>query len=446
MKNWLIIAVLMLSLVLAGATACTQSGKDTVAQPLKVTRGDLAITVSGSGTVELSQDMRLTFGTSGRISKLLVKEGERVKAGQVIAVLEADALELSLAQAEVAYAQAQLAVTQNEVAVSQATVAVTQAEINQKSAEIALEQTRQSASVSDVRIAQADVDTAKRNLADSLLTLSKYTPGTPGYEEWQKNVGLAQARLKAAEARLDAILNGFSTDEVAVKEQQVVAAGQALLAAQQSLELAKLNAEVGRQSLELAEKSRDYARKQLDKATLVAPFDGVIASLPVDEKDTVMATTVIAYLADLSSMELKVQIDEIDIPGVKIGQRAIVKVDALPETELTGKVSYISPLARKEAGVTLFDVKIELIDAGNVGLGSGMSASADIVTLERSNVLLVPSRVIKQGNQGENTVAVIIDGKTEERTVTIGISDGFQTEILSGLEEGQTAVERRGGS
>ena len=372
MKRWLILAGLLLSMVLAGSTACSQSGKaPTAQQPVKAVSGNLTISVSGSGTVEVSHEVDLSFGTSGRIARLLVKEGDDVSQGQVIAKLETDALELAMAQAKVAYVQAQLAVKQNDVAVSQSGVAITQAGINLKSAQIALEQTVKTSSLSDLRIAQADVDTAKSNLADSLIRLTAYAPGSVGFSEYQKNVVLAQARLKAAQ------------------------------------------------------------------------FAGVITSLPVDEGDTVLPTTVISHLVEPGKMELKVQVDEIDIPGVKIGQRAIVKVDALPETPLVGKVSYIKPIPRKESGVTLFDVKIDLEATDGTGLRSGMSASADIVLNERTNVLLVPDRVVKQSSQGKTVVDVVVNGQSEERVVVTGISDGFQTEIISGLNEGEAVVGNR---
>jgi multidrug efflux pump subunit AcrA (membrane-fusion protein) len=138
---------------------------------VEVARGDLTITVSGSGAIEVSHYMDLTFGVNGRIGRLFVTEGDEVIQGEVIAKLEMDALELALVQAKVAYAQAQVAVAQYEVAMAQAGVAVTQAEINVKSAEIALEQTTKTSTLSDLIIAQAEVDTAKSNLADSLWRL-----------------------------------------------------------------------------------------------------------------------------------------------------------------------------------------------------------------------------------------------------------------------------------
>lgn len=442
MKKRFLILSTLLALVLL-VSACQTPAQQAASQPVKVTRGDLTITISGSGTIETPHKLDLTFGVGGRIEKLLVKEGDQVKKGELIAQLETDSLALSLAQAKITYAQTELTVKQYELAVSQAIVAVTQAEIALKTAEIALEQTTRTASLTDVRVAQAEVETTKRNLDDSIITLSKYSPGTPGYNEYEKNVLLAQARYKAAQDTLDAMLAGYSTKEVSVKQQQVTAAQQSLAAAKQSLENAKLTAELSKQSLIAAGLSRDYAQKQLERATLTAPFDGAIASVPVDIGDTVLATTTIAHLIDPVRMELEVQVDEVDITGVKTGQRAIIKVDALSEAAFIGKVSSIGLMPKKESGVTLFDVKIILDNISDSSLRGGMSASADIVITERKGVLLVPSRVIRKNNAGKTVVQVSGGVATNEKEVVAGISDGLQTEIISGLEEGETVLENR---
>ena len=134
--------------------------------------------------------------------------------------------------------------------------------------------------------------------------------------------------------------------------------------------------------------------------------------------------------------------DEIDITEVKPGQRAIIEVDALPALPLEGKVSSISLLPTVEAGVIVYDVKIEFDVPEGIGLRAGMSATGDIVIAERSNVLLVPDRAIKQDSQGVTIVEVVVNDQIEERPVVTGISDGFQTEIIEGLEEGEV-IERR---
>ncbi|MFC1988873.1 efflux RND transporter periplasmic adaptor subunit [Chloroflexota bacterium] len=443
MKSWLIINGLLLSLVLVGSTACNSIGGETdTQQPVEVVRGDLAITVSGSGNIEVSEDAQLTFGIGGRLDKILVEEGDEVGQGDVIAVLETDGLELALNQAKVAYAQAEVAVTEAEVAVIQYEAAITTAEVNLINAEISLEQTLNTSTLSDIKIADAEVDAAKDDLDDALITLSKYEEGTPGFLEYQKRVVQVQARYQTAKDAYDAMLLGFGTKEVQSKQQAVDAAEQSLELARRSLELVKLSPGLARLSLELANQSRENAQNQLDKATIAAPFDGAIASVFVDEEDTVLTTTTIVHLIEPGRMELNVQVDEIDIPEMELGQKAIIDVDALPDFPMEGKITYISLLPTTEAGVIVYDVTIEFNAPSGVGLRAGMSASTDIVIKESLNALLVPDRAIKQNNEGDTVVEVVFNGGTEEKVVTTGISDGFQTEIISGLKENERVIEK----
>jgi len=192
--------------------------------------------------------------------------------------------------------------------------------------------------------------------------------------------------------------------------------------------------------LEQAQQSLELAQKQLDEATLIAPFAGVAASVDVDEGDTVSATTPIIHLVDLDTLELIVEVDEIDMPSVKLGQRAIISVDALPDIELEGEVTFIPPEAKEKTGLVLYDVEIGFDVSQDLGLKGGMSATADIVIDERSNALLLPNKAITLDNQGNPTVTVLVDELTQERKVVIGISNGSHTEILGGLNEGDVVV------
>lgn len=213
-----------------------------------------------------------------------------------------------------------------------------------------------------------------------------------------------------------------------------------LEAATLRLEVADLQLEVANSQLVAAEEAVDEAQKQLDEATLSAPFRGVVTSVDVIEGDAVSATTTIVHLIDLAAMELTVALDEIDIPSVKPGQRAIIELDALPALNLEGRVSSIGPLPTVESGVVLYEVEIGFDVPWNSGLRFGMSATADIIISERTDVLLVPDRAINQDSQGNPIVYVMVDEQIEERSVVIGMSDGYQTEIVSGLEEGEIVV------
>jgi len=213
-----------------------------------------------------------------------------------------------------------------------------------------------------------------------------------------------------------------------------------LEAATLRLEVADLQIEAANSQLVAAEEAVDEAQKQLDEATLSAPFRGVVTSVDVIEGEAVSATTTIVHLIDIATMELNVALDEIDIPSVKPGQRAIIELDALPALNLEGRVSSIGPLPTVESGVVLYEVEIGFDVPWNSGLRFGMSATVDIIISERTDVLLVPDRAINQDSQGNPIVYVMVDEQIEERSVVIGISDGYQTEIVSGLEEGEIVV------
>ena len=170
------------------------------------------------------------------------------------------------------------------------------------------------------------------------------------------------------------------------------------------------------------------------------PFNGIIASVDADEGDSVSEITTIVHLIDPTSKELRLEVDEIDIPGVQVGQRAIIDVDALPDMQLEGEVIYIPPLSIETGGVVVYEVKININAIENYELKAGMRVSADIVIDERSDVLLVPSRAVTQDSHGNPVVEVVVNEKIEERPVVIGISNDAETEVLNGLDESEVVV------
>jgi len=434
MRSKIITIVLLLCLVLVSSISCNPfdgSEEEATEQLAEVVRGDLTVTVSGSGNLEVTNEAMLAFGVGGRVDKVYIEEGDEVSKGEVLARLETDSLELALTEAQVAQTRA-------EVAVIQAEVTITEAQVTLETAEYSLEEAQDLYAQPEIHTARAVVSEAQSYLeyAEQMLAQSSTTKDI---KVWTNEVAYAEETLRAAEVSLHEMLSAPDTEEVAIKRLQVEAV-------QQSLELAEQSLELNKQSLELAKQSLETTRKQLDEATITAPFDGIVASVYVEEGDVIspptMAPMTIIHLIDPGSMELKVQVDEIDIPEVKLGQRAIIEVDALPALPVEGKVSSISLLPIVEAGVIVYDVEIDFDIPEGTGLRAGMSATADIVIAERSSVLLVPDRAIGKDSQGRPIVKVVVDEQVEERAVVIGISDGFETEIVDGLDEGEV-VERR---
>ena len=410
MKRWLkIIGLLLLGLVLLGGTiGCNPfagDGDEAAQQLAEVERGDVRISVDGSGNIQVANDVELAFGVGGRIDRIYVEEGEIVGKGEVLAQLDTEDLELALTQAEVTLSSQQ--------------VAVTQAELNLEQAEYNLDQAMELYTWPEIEVAEADVDDAEAFLEYALD--KGLSPTTIIY---------AQARLDAAEARLDAMITDYDTEEVVLEKMKVGLA-------EQSLELAK-------QSLEQARQSLKYAEKQLKEAVISAPFAGVVAEVYADEGDVIppptLTTQAIIYLVDLSTMDLDLDVDEIDIPGVKTGQKVVITVDALPDVEFEGEVLTISSVAKEEAGVVIYEVKIGFDVPEVTELRVGMSADVDIVMEEASNVLILPDRAITKDSEGNPVVMVKVGDQTEERKVVTGLSDGFYTEIVAGLSEGESVV------
>jgi multidrug efflux pump subunit AcrA (membrane-fusion protein) len=142
-------------------------------------------------------------------------------------------------------------------------------------------------------------------------------------------------------------------------------------------------------------------------------------------------------------MELTAEVDEIDIALVKPGQEAIIEVDALPALQLDAEVISISVLPEVEEGVVLYEVMIGFDVPEGYELKVGMSATADIIIQGGSGVLLVPNRAIEYDSQGNPIVRVMVNEESEERSVVVGISDGYYTEIVDGLSEGEIVVIER---
>ncbi|MEE8418665.1 MAG: biotin/lipoyl-binding protein, partial [Dehalococcoidales bacterium] len=172
-KKWRFLTVLLFCLVFIGAISCESlTGEEEKGDQLtEVVRDDLVITVSGTGNIAVSDDRQLSFGTGGKVERILVKEGDTVRKGEVLAELETDALELAVKQGQVALTQAELAVTEAQFAVTQARGAVALAQFNIDSAEYDLVYTEELHLWTEISAAQGEVADAADFLASALNKL-----------------------------------------------------------------------------------------------------------------------------------------------------------------------------------------------------------------------------------------------------------------------------------
>lgn len=196
-----------------------------------------------------------------------------------------------------------------------------------------------------------------------------------------------------------------------------------------------------RSAVEMAKLNLESTRLSLEQAVITAPFDGVVADINISEglafSPAAMAAPPIS-LVNTGEIEMRGFVDELDVASVKVGQKATISLDALRDMELEGNVSFVSLIGTVRAGVVSYETIITLEDK-HEELRDGMSAAADIVVERRHNVLLIPNRAIR-GTREAPLVHVYADGQVHERVVTLGLSDGIDTEVLSGLEEGEAVV------
>ena len=421
-KSGLILA--LACLVLVSLSACGGKATEIEQQLVEVTRGDLVLSVSADGNLSLPRHRKLTFGIPGTVEKINVEEGDKVTKGQVLASLDATSLELAVKTAE---------------------QAVKAAEID---LEMATDSYRKITYPYDFRTWSLDVPTsvarisdAQRELSEALEVMQELGLSREQYsweQYWDVFDSLQRAQDDLIKAK-EKLIRGYGQD--------VFASGIVPMRDFWTLRAAQLEMEKAQLALDNAKNDLERTGNDLEKAVIIAPIDGVIAPLDVKEEENVSsfdyATRIIIELIDPSHMELDAEVDEIDIPGVRLGQRAVISVDALPDLQLEGKVTSISPLSTEESGVILYKVKIGFDVPEGSGLKSGMSATANIVINERGGVLLVPSRAVTQDSSVNPMVKVMVDEQIEERPVVIGISDGYETEIVDGLDEGDIVVIER---
>ena len=198
-------------------------------------------------------------------------------------------------------------------------------------------------------------------------------------------------------------------------------------------------------NLQIAEQELKRYKDELMKTEILAPFDGTVVDIGVKENDQLSAfdysSKTAVYLVDTRTVEMDGVVDEIDIYKVKVGEEATIIVDALPDVELKGKVTFVSPFGTRETGVVEFSVTISL-EPTDIELKGGLTATADIIVEKHENVLLIPNRSIK-GSPGDYWVDVVLDEKTmttEKRQVKLGAQNERLSEVISGLSEGEKII------
>lgn len=315
----------------------------------------------------------------------------------------------------------------------QAEAGLRSAESNVQRAQVAYDQTRQ-AEVVGVEAAQQDLKSAE-------MLVNKQQAGGNANQ-----IASARAAVSEAQASLNKLIGASRANDLEAAKASVAIAQAALdrlTGEPTATDLAKADASVAS-----AEAALKGAERDVERATMTAPFDAVVARVDLKVGEQAGQNGVVT-VADTSSFHVDVPVDELDVAQIEVGQPVQISLDALPDRELVGKVTNIEPLATSnERGTNTYTVEVT-IEGQDAAVRAGMTATAQIVTLRKENVLLVPRRAVRAEN-GQNYVLVpSASGQadpatgappSERRTVAVGLSNSEQIEIVSGLNPGEQVL------
>ena len=442
-------------------------------------RPELKSTVTASGEVRPIRFVNLTSEVQGRITEISVNPGDQVTVGQPLVRVDPTQLESS-AEAQAASAQAALSDVQNaRQAVISAEPNVQQVQQALLASEASLAQARQA-----VNTAQTAVDREEVNLATARRELKRTTDLIESGVASRSEFDTAQDRVKQATVSLNTARAQLKSAEIAVEESKARVNQQrkAVESAQNSVVQARNSVKTSESRANVQQAMLRGESSQRSKAVTVSPLTGVVVDIPARVGQFAVAglsTTSLMTIADMTTINVEVNVDETEIAQLEVGQPAKVKVDATGEREIVGTVVQKNPLAVSRSdtqGSGLgnrvnvqeakeFKVIVELKDVPDDvrnSLRPGMTATATITTKTKENVMAVPLQAIVEkaptptptpaGQQGQPAatptekpkeikgVFVLEGKKVKFIPVETGITGESDIEIVSGIQKDMEVI------
>src|SRR5690349_6343704 len=218
-------------------------------------------------------------------------------------------------------------------------------------------------------------------------------------------------------------------------------------AAQQRVDEARSQLSLAQERLALQEGGKLQSGGQAVETVVRAPIDGFILDDSIEIGDAVVPLTpyqqgtVLMRMAAMRDLIFRGTVDEIDVGQLQSGMPVTIKIGALPNASVKGRLDKIWLKAHKEEQATVFPVEIVLTDVEGATLRAGYSANAEVIIARRDNVLYIPERLITQRHDSSFVTIRDGTGKTQERRITTGLSDAINIEVLEGLQAGDSIVE-----
>ncbi|HVH67990.1 MAG TPA: efflux RND transporter periplasmic adaptor subunit [Gemmatimonadales bacterium] len=217
--------------------------------------------------------------------------------------------------------------------------------------------------------------------------------------------------------------------------------------AQQRVDEARSQLSLAQERLALQEGGKVENGGQQVETVVRAPIDGYVLDDSIEIGDAVVPLTpyqqgtVLMRMSAMRDLIFRGTVDEIDVGRLKEGMPVTIKIGALPNATVKGRLDKIWLKAHKEEQATVFPIEIELTEVSGATLRAGYSANAEVIIARRENVLYIPERLITHRN--DSSFVTIRDGagKTQERSIKTGLSDAINIEVLEGLQPGDSLVE-----
>ncbi|MDE2311824.1 MAG: efflux RND transporter periplasmic adaptor subunit [Patescibacteria group bacterium] len=462
--------------------------------------------VTGTGQVSEENKIDLTPKTAGTITSINVKQGDKVKAGQTIAVIDETNNLISLKQAQAAVASAQASydklvagATADQISLSKLSVTSAQQALDQAKSTYQTTQQQQSLTVSKAlsswfndnlqAVASGTPSTVTVTVSGNYngtdkgqYIISLYSTGTGLYYsveglaktsgQVQTNIplpignglyitfgstgSLSQNTLWTVDIPNERSTN-YLSDQTAYNsalQAQTVALNQAQNAintAENNLQQAQIqlnqtqspptDADLASSQAQLlnAQAQLQNAQQAYSDNIIKSPWDGTVAQLNYTRAGQ-QATTGTAIATVITDHQVAtISLNEVDVAKIKVGQKATLNFDAIDGLQITGEVAQVDTIGTVSQGVVTYNVKIGM-DTQDDRVKPGMSVSASIITNVAADVLTVPNGAVKTSGNTSYVQILGSDGKPQNQTVTTGLADDTNTQILSGLNEGQEVV------
>ena len=413
-------------------------------QTEKAKVGPLEATIGATGTVRSNQSIILNWQTTGIVDEVNIGVGQEVTAGEILASLKQSSLpqNVILAQADLVNAQQAF----EDLLDSYKGIAIVMAEKDVADLRDTVDNAKDYLDDINYVGEQKDIDKANVALQKAYDKLVEAESKRDSYNN-KNSYGYLLAEREYRSAYSDYAsklsdynyLTGQSVNQIekAIAEADLAVAEQRLADAEE--ELARLKAGPESDEIAAAEARIAAAQASIELAWIESPFAGVVTQVDVKSGDRAVIGTPAFRVDDFAHLLVDVDVSEVDINRVEVGQPVILEFDAILAAQYEGQVVEVSPVGNVVQGVVNFKVTIELLDPDEK-VKPGMTAAVNIVVSQLQNVLQVPNRAVRVVD-GNRVVYLLKGGQLEKVDIELGASADLYSEVVGGgLEEGDNIV------